>query len=656
MDEKTERIIRIDLNEFKIHIRLKNKTILTLHFNSPSRRFYLSVIAFIVNEMKRLGKITSVPLGPHLDLLALLNETVGGSAGSSDKENLLPRIYKKWKDALPDLEDAPLFKVLGRKKEYDEGIGKTYHFTEEEKDSWANLFEYKGSEENVRLRFSIDRLGANLNDIVILYEEYLNEEAWKRFISGLKQKGEEKLEPTALVSKESEAPVFRLKKWKIIWPGRYQWVALTALIGIVVTVITLTIWRAYLQPPDKVASVKKMTYPLPNKPSIAVLPFSNMTGDPTQDYFCDGLSEEIITALSKTPKLFVIARNSTFTYKVKSVKVQQVSEDLGVQYVLEGSLRKAGDQIRITSQLTDALSGHHLWAERYDRTVKDMFTIQDEITKNIITALQVKLTEGEQARVYAKGTENLGAYLKIMEANWLLQQSTKEQVIKARQLAEEAISLDSNYALAYSVLGHYHIMDMWLGLSKSPKESIMRAIELYQKAITLDSSLAHARIRLGYIYAAMVRQHDKGIAEGEKALALAPNSADFVNMYAIILTYAGRWHEAIPLFREALRLNPKPPNNYYRHFAVVLRETGQYDEAVSLLKKAIRQEPDDIFSHLVLTSVYSYAGRQEEARAAAAEVLRIKPTFRIEQLPQGTHRDLAIVERENEALRNAGLK
>jgi adenylate cyclase len=656
MDEKTERVIRIDLDEFKIHIRLKNKTILTLHFNSPSRRFYLSVIAFIVNEMKRLGKITSVPLGPHLDLLALLNETVGGSAGSSDKENLLPRIYKKWKDALPDLEDAPLFKVLGRKKEYDEGIGKTYHFTEEEKDSWANLFEYKGSEENVRLRFSIDRLGANLNDIVILYEEYLNEEAWKRFISDLKQKGEEKLEPTALVSKESEAPVFRLKKWKIIWPGRYQWVALTTLIGIVVTVITLTIWRAYLQPPDKVASVTKMTYPLPNKPSIAVLPFSNMTGDPTQDYFCDGLSEEIITALSKTPKLFVIARNSTFTYKGKPVKVQQVVEDLGVQYVLEGSLRKAGDRIRITSQLTDALSGHHLWAERYDRTVKDMFTIQDEITKNIITALQVKLTEGEQARVYAKGTENLGAYLKIMEANWLLQQSTKEQVIKARQLAEEAISLDSNYALAYSVLGHYHIMDMWLGLSKSPKESIMRAIELYQKAITLDSSLAHARIRLGYIYAAMVRQHDKGIAEGEKALALAPNSADFVNMYAIILTYAGRWHEAIPLFREALRLNPKPPNNYYRHFAVVLRETGQYDEAASLLKKAIRQEPDDIFSHLVLTSVYSYTGRQKEARAAAAEVLRIKPTFRIEQLPQGTHKDLAIVEHENEALRNAGLK
>jgi adenylate cyclase len=595
MDQTTNKVIRIDLNEFKLHIRLKQKAALTLHFNSPSRRFYLSVIAFVVNEMKKLGKITSIPLEHHLDLLASLNETVGGSAGSSDKENLLPRIYKKWKDALPDLEDAPLFKVLGRKKDYDERIGKTYHFTEEEKDGWANLFEYKGSEENVRLRFSIDKLGANLDDIVIVYEDYLNEEAWERFILDLKQKG-------------------------------------------------------------NITSVKKMAYPLPDKPSIAVLPLSNMTEDPTQDFFCDGLSEEIITALSKIPKLFVIARNSTFTYKGKSVKVQQVAEDLGVQFVLEGSLRKAGDRIRISSQLTDALSGYHLWAERYDRTMKDILNIQDEITKKIVTALQVKLTEGEQARVFSQGTENLEAYLKAMEANWIYSKGTKEQVIKARQLAEEAISLDSNYALPYCILGGTHILNIWLGLSKSPKESVTSAIELCQKAITLDSTLALARVRLGYVYAAMTRQHDKGIAEGEKALALAPNSADIVNMYAIILTYAGRWHEAIPLYREALRLNPKPPNNYYRHFAVALREAGQYDEAITQLKKAIEQEPNDPLAYLVLTTVYSYAGYQEEARSAAAEVLRIKPTFRIEQLPQGTHKDLVIIEHENEALRSAGLQ
>jgi adenylate cyclase len=427
---------------------------------------------------------------------------------------------------------------------------------------------------------------------------------------------------------------------------------------LIVVVAAIVIWKFYIPPTPQmeVASKEKMAFPLPDKPSIAVLPFANMSEDPKQEYFSDGITEEIITALSKSPKLFVIARNSTFTYKGKPVKVKQVSEELGVRYVLEGSVRKSEDRVRITAQLIDALKGHHLWAERYDRTMKDILAIQDEITKKIVTALQVKLTEGEQARVYGKGTDNLEAYLKIMEANWLLQQSTKEQVIKARQLAEEAISVDPNYASAYSTLGLYDIMEIWLGLSKSPKDSVTHAIGLFQKAIALDSTLAVPRVRLGYIYAAMIRQHDKGISEGEKAIALAPNSADIVNIYAIILTYAGRWHEAIPLYREALRLNPKPPNNYYRHFAVALREAGQYDEAISVLKKAIGQEPSDSLAYLVLTTVYSYAGREEEARAAAREVLRINPKFLIERLPQGTHRDLTIVQHENEVLRKAGLK
>ena len=445
---------------------------------------------------------------------------------------------------------------------------------------------------------------------------------------------------------------------KKIEPRRWQRPTLALVVVFIFLITIVAIWKYYTPPTSKmeVASKEKMAYPLPDKPSIAVLPFVNMSEDKSQEYFSDGLTEEIITALSKTPKLFVIARHSTFAYKGKPVKVRQVAEELGVRYVLEGSVRKSEDRVRITAQLIDALKGHHLWAERYDRTLKDILAIQDEIAKKILTALQVKLTEGEQASVYGKGTNNLEAYLKIVEANWLLHQSTKEGVIKARLLAEEAISLDSNYALAHNTLGRCHILEMWLGLSKSPKESVMRAIELYQKAIALDSSLAHARIRLGYVYAAMIRQHDKGIAEGEKALALAPNSADVVNLYAIILTYAGRWHEAIPLYREALRLNPIPPNNYYRHFAVALREAGQYDEAISLLKKAIGQEPNDSLAYLVLTTVYSYAGRQKEARAAAREILRINPKFLIERLPQGTHRDLAIVEHENEALRKAGLK
>ena len=357
--------VTIDLNQFKLHIALKNRIELTLHFNSPSRRFYLSVIAFVVNEMKRQGKFTSIPLEGHHDLLALLNETIGGSAGSSETENLLTRIYMKWQHALPNLEEAPLFKVLGRKKEYDEGVGKTYPFTEAEKDSWANLFEYKGSHENVRLKFAIDKIGATLNDIVIIYEDSLNAEAWEKFISSLKEK---KAEPDKPVSEEPEVAPPPSEKRRTLLPSRYRWVALIAVIVVALGTITLAIWKTYLGPdPGDVASIEKMAFPLPDVPSIAVMPFVNMSEDPKQEFLCDGITEEIITALSKVPRLFVISRQSTFFYKGKPVKVKQVSEELGVRYVLEGSVQSSGDRVRITVQLIDALTGHHLWAERYER-------------------------------------------------------------------------------------------------------------------------------------------------------------------------------------------------------------------------------------------------------------------------------------------------
>lgn len=659
MVKKIKQSMEIDLNQFKLHIGLKNRIELTLHFDSPSRRFYLSLIAFVVNEMKKLGKIASIPLEGHLDLLALLNETVGDSAGSSDKENLLPRIYRKWKDALPDLENAPLFKVLGKKKEYDAGIGKTYTFSEKEKDSWANLFEYKGSGENVRLRFAVDKLGASLDDIVIIYEESLNGEAWKRFISSLKEKVEEKpeTEPIDSALEEPEAPKPPVGKSKIAWPSQYRLVALIAITVIILGAVALTIWKTYLKsPPIKVASIEKMAFPLPDKPSIAVLPFVNMTEDPRQESFCDGLSEETITALSKIPKLFVIARHSTFTYKGKPVKVQQVAEELGVQYVLEGSVRRDGEQVRITAQLTDALSGHHLWAERYDRKPRDIFTVQDDIAKHIVTALQVKLTEGEQARVYSKGTQNLDAYMKVMEAMWYSFQTSIEGNIRARQLAEEAIGLDPNYALAFRALGSVTIAEVWLGLSKNPQESLMKCIELYKKAITLDNSLAIVHAALGYTLT-MMRRYDEALAEGEKAISLEPNSPDVLYHYGSILMFIGRHEEAIPFFRKALRLNPKPPNTYYRHFGAALRDLGRYDEAIALQKKAIKQEPNDLLSYIVMAACYSLSGRMEEARAAAAEVIRVNPKFSLEQFAKTTpHKDPAVRERFIESIRKAGLK
>ncbi len=203
-------------------------------------------------------------------------------------------------------------------------------------------------------------------------------------------------------------------------------------------------------PPVEKASKERMAFPLPDKPSIAVMPFVNMTGDQSQDFFCDGLSESLIMALSKVPRLFVIARESTFSYKGKGAKISQVSEELGVQYVLEGSVQKAGDRVRVTAQLIDALKGHHLWSERYDRSVKDLFDLQDEITMKILTELQVKITEAKQRAYHAKGTNNLQAYLKVLEADGYRTQNNKEANAVAKRLSQEAVELDPNYPMAHS--------------------------------------------------------------------------------------------------------------------------------------------------------------------------------------------------------------
>jgi adenylate cyclase len=226
----------------------------------------------------------------------------------------------------------------------------------------------------------------------------------------------------------------------------------------------------------------------------------NISEDPKQEYFSDGLTEEIITALSKVPKVFVIARNSTFSYKGKSVKVNQVAEELGVRYVLEGSVRKAEDRVRITAQFIDAIKGHHLWAERYDRELKDIFAVQDEITIKILASLQVKLGDTWQSEFFAKGTDNLEAYLKWLQAYLYFQRVNKDDNVIARQKAEEAIAIDPNYAAAHTTLGWTHAVDARFRWSKSPKQSMVRAVDLARKAIALDDTYpdAHRLIELSF--------------------------------------------------------------------------------------------------------------------------------------------------------------
>ena len=237
---------------------------------------------------------------------------------------------------------------------------------------------------------------------------------------------------------------------------------------------------------------------LPERPSIAVLPFVNMSDDPKQEFFADGMTEDIITALSKSPYLFVIARTSTFVYKGKPLDVKRVSSDLGVHYVLEGSLRCSGEKVRITAQLIDAITGFHLWAERYDRDLSEIFAIQDEITLKILKTVHVKLQTGELAGETGRGTQNLDAYLKCMEAREHYYHFNKDENVIAQKLFEEAITLDPGYAFAYSGLAWTHSADVWLGATKSPKESLGLAIELGEKALALDPSSAGAHANLGY--------------------------------------------------------------------------------------------------------------------------------------------------------------
>jgi adenylate cyclase len=432
----------------------------------------------------------------------------------------------------------------------------------------------------------------------------------------------------------------------------WRWAAVL----LIVVAGALAIWNFYFRQPFESASVEQMAYPLPDKPSIAVLPFNNMSEDPSQEYFSDGITEEIITALSKTPKMFVIARNSTFSYKGKAVKVKQVAEELGVRYVLEGSVRKAGDQVRITAQLIDALRGHHLWAERYDRDLKDIFSLQDEITFKIITALRVKLTEGEQARLIGKGTQDLQAYLKFLQARDLCEGAlSKEKSALARRLAEEAIIIDPKYSDAYTVLARTYLAEVWLGISKNPRDSLKRGLELVQKAVALKNTNAYALSMLSATYINL-RQHDKSFAAIEKAYTLEPNSPDIVFRYGVNLYRLGRFEEAVRFMEETLRLNPIPPNMHLRYYGAVLRELERYDEAIVILKKAIQQEPDSMFGHLMLAVTYSLAGREHEAQEEAKEVLRINPKFSVRHLQKTLpFKNPAHAQRLINGMRKAGL-
>jgi adenylate cyclase len=419
--------------------------------------------------------------------------------------------------------------------------------------------------------------------------------------------------------------------------GARRWSVFIAVLGVLVVMVgAAAFWyfaRPPTQPPVEKASRQEMAFPLPDKPSIAVMPFLNMTGEQNQDFFCDGLSESLITALSKVPQLFVIARDSTFRYKGRAGSAKQVSEELGVEYVLEGGVQRSGDRVRVTVQLIDALRGHHLWSERYDRGVQDIFDLQDEITMKILTELRVKITEGEEVRIHGKGTNNLQAYLKVLEGDGYRYQFNREANAVSKRLLQESVRLDPNYATAYIHLALTLAEEVLLGASESPAETLSSGMKMAQKAIELDDSSAEAHAALSLILL-MMRQHDKAIDVGERAVKLGPNCTMALYYLAMSLNYSSRNEEALPLARQAIRLNPFHPVPYFQ-LGLACRETGRYEEGIAALKKCLQIAPNDVIANAVLVALYMYAGREDEARAAVAEIHRIDPNFSLEKFARG---------------------
>jgi adenylate cyclase len=437
-------------------------------------------------------------------------------------------------------------------------------------------------------------------------------------------------------------------------------VAIGAVAVLVIVAGALAIWNFYLRPAYEPASVERMAFPLPDKPSIAVLAFVNMSGDPEQEYFSDGLTEEIINTLSKASELFVVARQSTFSYKGKPVKINQVAEELGVRYVLEGSVRKGEDRVRVTAQLIDALTGHHLWAEAYDRELKDILAVQSEITKKIITALEVKLTKGEQARVFARGTDNVEAWALGAKAWKLCIRYSKENNAKARELLDRAIKLDPGYAFLWTAVAHTHYIDARMRWVKSTAKSYKRALESAKKALSINEEDPMAHAYIGTIYL-LQRQHEKAIAEGQRAISIDPNYADGYAMLSQIMRFSGRFEEALTLIEKGIRLYPNPRVFYPWALSGAYFMLGRYEEAITSQKQVKERcrksdECPPWFGQANLIRSYIELGREEEARAEAEELLKLNPKYSLEFVRTAApYKEPAHLERWISPLRKAGI-
>ncbi len=410
-------------------------------------------------------------------------------------------------------------------------------------------------------------------------------------------------------------------------------------------------------PADQIREQPREALPLPDRPAIAVLPFDNMSDDPEQEYFSDGISEDIIAALSKQRWFFVIARNSSFTYKGRSVHMKQVAEELGVRYVVEGSVRKSGDRVRITAQLNDVSTGSHVWAEHFDRDLTDVFAVQDEITEAIVAAIEPQIHVAENFRAGRKPPNSLDAWDMVMRALSHYWRVTPQDHLIAQALLENAVAIDPDYGQALSVLATSHMFGVHLGWA-----DIVTAAPIAERAalaaIRADSDDPWAHNALGSVYFS-TRRLDNSLAEFELALQLNPNFSLAQGYYGLALSYSGRWLEAYEAAQRAIRLSPRDPASaIYYGIAGYAQFVGRnYDEAINLSRGAIRQRGDLTGAYRVLTVAAGMAGQADVARAALQELRRTQPNISLAWIANQLPWKL-VSDREHylEGFRRAGLE
>jgi adenylate cyclase len=417
-------------------------------------------------------------------------------------------------------------------------------------------------------------------------------------------------------------------------------------------------WRLRLDggaAPAKPPGEANQPLALSDKPSIAVLPFQNMSEDPEQEHFCDGLVEDIITTLSKLARLRVIARNSTFVYKGRSVDIREAAGQLGVRYVLEGSVRKSGNRIRITAQLIDAADGAHLWAERYDRAMDDIFAIQDEITLTLATEMQVKLTEGEQARLHYTTTSNVEAWTYWVQGlSHQRKAVTKEDNSQARHFWEKALALDPASASLNARLSFLHSLDARFGWWDDRQTAMDKARAYADRALEIDPENADAHTASSVLLL-FQRRHDEAVAAARKAVQLAPGAADTAELASHVLAASGYPQDAVVLSEKAMSLSPSYPAMVLGTLGNAYRLAGQTEKAIAAFQAYHARSPGFGLTDLVIA--YQQTGRPEEARQAAEQLLAARPHFTVAAWleTQLSRRDAAQVEADTAALRAVGL-